>query len=276
LAEIGGVAEAKERAAEEDIVKRAVSIIAVIAVALGVPASAGAQTRITLLSPDPLKREVDAIVQNFEMKTGMKVQESYGTGVGTRRTVQEGGALDVTLLFAPFDEALKTGNVDKSTQTVVARVRLAIAVKDSAPKPDISNAAAVKKLLLNAKSLATVDPTQGSVGGAAMLAFDKMSITDQVKPKLKLFPVGGGVQKAVADGEVEVAVGPYLSDYRNPPAGLQVVGALPPDAATPVDITAWVSTNAPDKKAAMQLIDYFKGKEAASVWEQAHIFTVTK
>ena len=256
--------------------KNTVSWIAVVAVVFGISAGAAAQTRITLLSPDPLKREVDTIVQNFEKKTGIKVQESYGTGVGTRRTVQEGGALDVTLLFAPFDEALKTGNVDKSTQTVVARVRLAIAVKDSAQKPDISNAAAVKKLLLNAKSLATVDPTQGSVGGASMLAFDKMGITDQVKPKLKLFPGGGGVQKAVADGEVEVAVGPYLSDYRNPPAGLQIVGALPTDAATPVDITAWVSTNAPDKKAAMQLIDYMKGKEAASVWEAAHVFTVTK
>jgi molybdate transport system substrate-binding protein len=261
---------------EEGTVKHYVSWIAIVAFALGISASAHAQTRITLLSPDPLKREVDAIVQSFEMKTGIKVQESYGTGVGTRRTVQEGGALDVTLLFAPFDEALKTGNVDKGTQTVVARVRLAIAVKDSAPKPDISSAAAVKKLLLNAKSLATVDPAQGSVGGAAMLAFDKMGITDQVKPKVKLFPGGGGVQKAVADGDVEVAVGPYLSDYRNPPAGLQVVGALPPDAATPVDITAWVSTNAPDKKAAMQLIEYFKGKEAASVWEDAHVFPATK
>ena len=256
--------------------KHTVSLIALAAFALGISTSARAQTRITLLSPDPLKREVDKIVQDFETKTGIQVQESYGTGVGTRRTVQEGGALDVTLLFAPFDEALKTGNVDKSTQTVVARVRLAIAVKDSAPKPDISNAAAVKKLLLNAKSLATVDPAQGSVGGAAMLAFDKMGITDQVKPKVKLYPGGGGVTKAVADGEVEVAVGPYLSDYRNPPAGLQLVGALPPDAATPVDITAWVSTNAPDKKAAMQLIDYLKGKEAASVWEEAKVFPVTK
>jgi len=257
-------------------VKHFVSWIAVVAFALGSSSGARAQTRITLLSPDPLKREVDKIVQNFEMKTGIKVQESYGTGVGSRRTVQEGGALDVTLLFAPFDEALKTGNVDKSTQTVVARVRLAIAVKNGAPKPDISNVAAVKKLLLNAKSLATVDPTQGSVGGAAMLAFEKMGITDQVKPKVKLYPGGGGVQNAVANGEVEVAVGPYLSDYRNPPAGLDLIGALPPDAATPVDITAWVSTNAPDKKAAMQLIDYFKGKEAASVWEEAKVFPVTK
>ena len=256
--------------------KHVVSWIAVTAFALGISSSARAQTRITLLSPDPLRNEVDKIVKQFEMKTGDTVQESWGTGVGTRRTVQEAGALDVTLLFAPFDEALKTGNVDKSTQTVVARVRLAIAVKAGIRKPDISNEAAVKKLLLNAKSIATVDPAQGSVGGAAMLAFDKMGITDQVKPKLKLYSGGGAVQKAVADGEVEVSVGPYLSDYRNPPAGLQVVGVLPPDASTPIDITGWIATNAPDKKAAMQLLDFFKSKEAATVWEAAKVFPVTK
>ena len=250
------------------------SWMAVVALVLGFSSGARAQTRITLLSPDPLKREVDMIVKKFEIKTGINVQQSYGTGVGSRRTVQEGGALDVTLLFAPFDDALKTGNVDKSTQTVVARVRLALAVKKGVPSPNISDAAAVKKVLLNAKSVATVDPAQGSVGGAAMLALDKMGIADQVKPKLKLFPGGGQVQSSVADGEIEVALGPYLSDMRNP--GLNIVGALPPDAATPVDITAWVSTNAPDKKAAMQLIDYFKSKDAAAIWEEAKVFTVTK
>jgi molybdate transport system substrate-binding protein len=260
----------------EDSVKQAVTWIAIVAFALGISSSARSQTRITLLSPDPLKKEVDTIVHNFEMKTGYKVQESYGTGVSSRKTVGEGGALDVTLLFAPFDEALKTGNVDKSTQTVVARVRLALAVKEGVPSPDISNAAAVKKVLLNAKSIATVDPNQGSVGGAAMLAFDKMGITDQVKPKVKLFPGGGGPQKSVADGESEIALGPYLSDYRDPHPGLNLVGALPPDAATPVDITGWVSTNASDRKAAMALLDYFKSKEAAAVWEEAKVFPVTK
>jgi molybdate transport system substrate-binding protein len=255
-------------------VKQIVSWIAVVAFALAISSAARAQGRVSLLSPDPLKREVDKIVQDFEMKKGIKVQESYGTGVGTRRTVQEGGALDVTLLFAPFDDALKTGNVDKSTQTVVARVRLAIAVKKGIPSPDISNAAAVKKLLLNAKSVATVDPAQGSVGGAALLALDKMGITGQIKPKLKFFPGGGGVQDSVANGEIEVALGPYLSDMRNP--GLNIVGALPPDAATPIDVTAWVATNVGDRKAALALIDYFKSKDAAPIWEEAKVFPVTK
>jgi len=55
-----------------------------------------------------------------------------------------------------------------------------------------------------------------------------------------------------------------------------VVGALPPDAATPVDITGWISTNVSDKKAAMQLLDYFKSKDAAAVWEAAKVFPASK
>ena len=66
-------------------------------------APAPAQTRVTLLAPDPLRQEVSEIVSKWEMKTGNTVQKSWGTGVGTRRTVAEQGALDVTLLFAPFE-----------------------------------------------------------------------------------------------------------------------------------------------------------------------------
>jgi ABC-type Fe3+ transport system substrate-binding protein len=101
-----------------------------------------------------------------------------------------------------------------------------------------------------------------------------MGITDQIKPKLKFFPGGGGVQDSVANGEIEVALGPHLSDMRNP--GLNIVGALPPDAATPIDVTAWVATNVGDRKAALALIDYFKSKDAAPIWEEAKVFPVTK
>jgi molybdate transport system substrate-binding protein len=166
----------------------------------------------------------------------------------------------------------KTGNVVKSSATVVARLRLAIAVKKGAPKPDISTVAAVKKTLLNAKSIISVDPAQGSVGGATLLALDKMGLTDQIKPKITWVPGGGEVQTSVAKGETEIALGPYLSDMRNP--GLDVVGALPPEAATPVDITGFLSTNAKDPKAALSLLDYLKSSQAAPVWRTAKAFPV--
>jgi molybdate transport system substrate-binding protein len=243
--------------------KSILSLVALIAVVLGISEGARAQSEITLLSPNPIRETIDKIVSDFQAKTGIRVAITYGTGVGTRKTVASGGALDVTLLFAPFDDALKTGNVVPGSATVVARLRLA---------PDISTVAAVKATLLNAKSIISVDPAQGSVGGATLLALDKMGIANQVQPKIKWVPGGGEVQTSVAKGETEMALGPYLSDMRNP--GLDVVGALPPAAATPVDITGFLSTTVKDPKAARALLAYLKSREAAPVWQEAKAFPV--
>jgi molybdate transport system substrate-binding protein len=253
-------------------IKYLVSLVSVVALILGMSSSGHAQTEINLLSPNPIQTTIDRLVADFEAKTGTHVKVTYGTGVSTRKTVASGQALDVSLLFAPFPEALKTGNIVPSSATVVARLRLAVAVKKGAPKPDIATADAVRRMLLNAKSIVSVDPEQGSVGGAVLLALAKLGITEQVKPKIMWVSGGGVVQDSVAKGEAEIALGPYLSDMRNP--GLDVVGALPPDASTPVDITGFLSTSARDSKAAKALLDYLASADSAAAYEAAKIFPV--
>jgi molybdate transport system substrate-binding protein len=250
--------------------KHLLSFIGVVTLALAIPSRASAQSEVTLLSPDPIKAAIEKLVGDFEAKTGTQVKITYGTGVSTRKTVASGQALDVSLLFAPFPEALKTGNIVPGSATVIARLRLALAVQKGAPKPDISTPEAVKRALLNAKSILSVDPTQGSVGGIALATLDKLGITEQVKPKITWVKTGVIVQDSVAKGEAEIALGPYLSDMRNP--GLDVVGALPPEASTPVDITGFLSTSVKDPKAAKALLDYLSSHEAAPVYEAAKIF----
>lgn len=246
------------------------ALLVAAAVLLGVVCSTSAQTEITLLSPNPIEETINTVVADFQAKTGNRVKVTYGTGVGTRKTVASGGALDVTLLFAPFDEAIRTGNVVRETATVVARQRLAIAVKKGAARPDISTRDAVRRTLLNAKSIISVDPEQGSVGGAVLLTLDKLGLTQQLRPKIKWVPTGGVVQDAVAKGEYELALGPYLSDMRNP--GLDVVGALPPDASYVVDVTGFLSTSAKDSKAARALLDFLASHDRAPVYEKAKLF----
>jgi molybdate transport system substrate-binding protein len=250
--------------------KHLLSFIAAITLVLAIPSRAGAQSEVTLLSPDPIKATIEKLVGDFEAKTGIQVKITYGTGVSTRKTVASGQALDVSLLFAPFPEALKTGNIVPGSATVIARLRLALAVQKGSPKPDISTPEAVKRALLNAKSILSVDPAQGSVGGIALATLDKLGITEQVKPKITWVKTGVIVQESVAKGEAEIALGPYLSDMRNP--GLDVVGALPPEASTPVDITGFLSTSVKDPKAAKALLDYLSSREAAPVYEAAKIF----
>jgi molybdate transport system substrate-binding protein len=248
------------------------SFLAVTALALGISSSARAQGEINLLAPGPIKEPMDKLISMYQTKTGAKVKVTYAGGVPSRKQVAEGKGLDVDLLFAPFQDVLKTGNIVPGSATVVARVRLALAVKKGAPKPDISTPAAVKKTLLDAKSITSVDPAQGSVGGIAQACLDKLGIAEQVKPKFKWVRDGGIVQDSVAKGEVEIALGPYLSDMKNP--GLDVAGPLPPGASTPVDITGFLSNSLKDTKDAKAFLAYLRSKEAAATWEEAKIFPV--
>jgi molybdate transport system substrate-binding protein len=253
-------------------IRYVVALVTALGLVLGIAFEAGAQAQLTLLSPNPIEATINKLTADFEKKSGIHVNVTYGTGVSTRKTVASGQALDVSLLFSPFAEALKTGNIDPKSATVVARLRLALAVKKGAPKPDISNTEAVKRTLRNAKSIISVDPEQGSVGGAVLLTLDKLGLTQELKPKIKWVATGGIVQDAVAKGEYELALGPYLSDMRNP--GLDVVGALPPEASYQVDLTGFLSTSVKDPKAARALLDYLKSPEVAPVYESAKIFPV--
>lgn len=250
--------------------KHLLSGLAILALALGISVSANAQDELTVLAPGPIREPLDKLISNFQAKTGAHVKVTYGGGVPTRKQVASGKGLDVDILFAPFPEVLKTGNIVPGSATVVARVRLALAVKKGAPKPDISTPAAVKKTLLDAKSISSVDPEQGSVGGIAQEALDKLGIADQVKSKLKWVRGGDVVQDEVAKGEIEIALGPYLSDMKNP--GVDVVGPLPPGASPPVDITGFLSNSLKDTKTAKALFAYLRSKDAAPVWEEAKVF----
>ena len=83
-------------------------------------------------------------------------------------------------------------------------------------------------------------------------------------------PTAGAVQDAVAKGQSEIALGPYFSEMRNP--ALDIVGALPPDAAPPVEITGFISTTARNAQAARALLEYLKSPAATPVYEKAKIF----
>jgi molybdate transport system substrate-binding protein len=252
--------------------KQLLSSIFVVVLVLGNWASASAQTEITLRTPLPTKDSFEKILPGFEAKTGYKVNASYGNGVGTKQEAAKGDPYDVFVILPPYPDALASGNLDNKSKTTLGSFVLALTVKKGSPRPDISTADSVKKALLSAKSLVTVDPTQGSVGVATGAAIQKLGIADQVKGKIKYVPNGGGVGQAVSKGEVEIGLGPYVSDLiSNRNADLEVVGGLPAGASTPTEIDAFISTKAKDPKAARALLQYLVSPEAEAVYKSLGI-----
>jgi len=70
---------------------------------------------------------------------------------------------------------------------VLARVPIGLAVKKGAPYPDISSVEAFKRTLLNAKSIAYVDPASGGTSGIFLAqALEKLGIAAEPKSKIRL------------------------------------------------------------------------------------------
>ena len=246
---------------------------AVVALAFGGMTGVAGAAEITVLSSIGLQSVLEDLAPKFENSSGHKLSLTFGLAGPFAKRVQDGEAVDI--LVAPrgfIDGLIKANRLEPNSETNLARSSVGVAVRKGAPKPDISTPDAVRRTLRNAKSIVSVDPEQGSVGGAVLLTLDKLGITQELKPKITWVPTGGVVQDAVAKGEYEIAFGPYLSDMRNP--GLDVVGALPPAASTPVDITGFLSTSVKDPKAARALLDYLSSPEVAPVYESAKIFPV--
>jgi molybdate transport system substrate-binding protein len=238
--------------------------LTIIALLVSISGVAHAQNEVTLLAPGPMRRSMDKIIANYQMKTGMMIKVTYGTGLSTRQSVAKGEQLDVSLILPPYWAAVASGNVDRSTQTTVAGFIMAVAVPKGAPKPDISSPEAVKKSMMAAKSVGYVDPDFGSAGEGATEAIEKLKVNDEIAGK-SLVPNGGGpVQQGLTKGDLAFGM-LYMSDMQPNSEKFDIIGPLPAKLVAPTPIVGFVSTKAKDPAAAKAFLQYLISPEAQTI-----------
>src|ERR1700719_3682189 len=248
--------------------KNVFSAIFVVALVFGSWTSAQAQGEITLLALGPMRAPTQKIVANFEAKTGRKVKVTYGNGSGTRRTVAQGQALDVSLIIAPFPGAIASGTIVPGSATLVASILTAVGVPKGRPKPDISTPAAVKKALLAAKSIGYEDPDFTVAGQGPWEVLNKLGIADQVatKSQVELGPGAQGISptatnnatktnKRLENGDIDIGL-LMLSDMLPDKDKYDIVGVLPRKICTPVAMVGFISTHASDPAGAKALLQF--------------------
>jgi molybdate transport system substrate-binding protein len=237
----------------------------IVALVLGSPYGARAQSEVTLIAPGGIKAAIEQLIPGFERKTGHKVKATFGSGNGTKQQVTRGEAFDVPIVQPPYPEVLASGNVVAGSATPLASVALGVAVRKGAPKPDISTPDAVKRTLLAAKSVAYPNPAGGAAAGVTFDAtLKKLGIAEQMEPKLKRAQGGAGAMEMAAKGEAEIGL-TFLSEMEDP--GIDVVGALPREIAPPTSLVGFVSTHAKDPATAKALLEYLSSPEAAKVYK---------
>ena len=121
----------------------------------------------------------------------------------------------------------KAGKLKPDSRRMLARVGIAVVVREGAPKPDVSTPDALRATLTKARSITHADP-QATPGGrhiAALLA--RWGITET--PERRIAPksaISGGAD-AIANGEVEIGL--YLLSEVLTVKGVAVAGMLPGD-----------------------------------------------
>jgi molybdate transport system substrate-binding protein len=220
---------------------------------------------ITLIAPGGIRDAIQKMIPDFERKTGHTVKATFGSGGGTKQRVISGEAFDVPVVQPPLPEVIASGNVISGTETPLATVAVGVAVRKGAARPDISTPAAVRKLLLVAKTISYPD---GARGAAAGVSFDatlrKLGIFDEMQPKIVRAQGGSGAMALLAKGEVEIGL-TFLSEIHDP--GVEIVGPLPREISTPTGLVGFVSTGSKAPAAARALLSYLASPEVAGVYE---------
>jgi molybdate transport system substrate-binding protein len=240
-----------------------------IALILGSPYHAQAQGEITLVAPGGIRAAVEQLLPGFERKTGRKVKATFGSGLGTKQQVAKGEPFDVPIVQPPYPEVLASGNVVADSAKTLASVSVGVAVRQGAPKPDISTAEAVRRMLLAAKSVSYPNPAGGAAAG---VSFDetlkKLGLAEQLQAKLKRAQGGAGAMAMVAKGEADIGL-TFVSEMDEP--GIDIVGPLPKDISAPTTLVGFVSSHAKDPAAAKALLDYLSSPEAAAAYRSQHM-----
>ncbi|HEX6894842.1 MAG TPA: molybdate ABC transporter substrate-binding protein, partial [Bryobacteraceae bacterium] len=223
-----------------------------------------AQDEITLIAPGGIRAAMEQLIPEFERRSGHKVKATFGSGLGTKQQVARGEAFDVPIVQPPYPEVIASGNVVASTAKPLASVAVAVAVRQGAPKPDISTAAAVKRALLGAKAVSYPNPAGGAAAG---VSFDetlkKLGIAEQMQSKLKHAQGGAGAMKMLASGEADLGL-TFMSEMNEP--GIDIVGPLPKEISTPTTLVGFISAHAKNAAAAKELLDYLSSPAAAGAY----------
>ncbi len=133
------------------------------------------------------------------------IQTNVRSGCGPSRPINRlarGEPADVVIMVGfALDELIKQGKVDPASRVELADSRIGMVVKEGATKPMIDPDAALKNVLLKARSVAYSDRASGVYIEKEL--FKKLGIQEQLAPKgrvIERIPVAS----VVAKGDYEV------------------------------------------------------------------------
>ena len=225
--------------------------------------SAASATELKVLTAGAMKQVVLALQPEFE-KQGHKLVVDNDTAGALLKRIEGGEAFDI-LVVTPgaIDQLAAKGKVAADSKAIVARVAIGVMVRSGAPLPNISSVDAFRQTLLDAKSVAYIDPASGGSSGIYLdKLFEKMGIAHAVRAKAKL-KRGGYVADLLVSGDAELGI--HQISEIVPVKDVILVGPLPAEIQNYTTYAGAVSATARDAAAAKAFIDLLAGPAGGAV-----------
>ena len=234
---------------------------ALLAASISSVAQSASAADLQVIAGGGIAAPLKEIAAQFEKATGHKVAIRYGTTPELIKMATSGGPFDLGVV--PVDvmknEAARA-TFAPGALTEVARVGLGVAVRGGASKPDISTPDALKKTLLNARSIASIPAS--ATGYLLAGIYERLGITEAMKARIKPQPTPADIVRSVASGETELGI--FLTNVLTAP-GIDLVGPFPRELQAEVVYMTAVSAHTKEAEAARKFIAHLRSAEAAAV-----------
>jgi molybdate transport system substrate-binding protein len=219
---------------------------------------------LRVLSAGAAKSAVVPLAEAFARATGHGVDIDFATMGLIQEKLKAGEKVDVLILAAEVGEALaRSGAIVAASVKPLAKVGVGVAVGENAKAPDISTAAAFRQTLLDAKSIVMIDPARGTSGKHLVEVYQRLGLTEILKPKLR-YGSGGYIVEPVGRGEVELGLH-QISEIL-PVKGVKLVGPLPEELQKWTVYVGAVTPTSTSAQAARDLVGYLAGFQSKAIY----------
>jgi molybdate transport system substrate-binding protein len=201
-------------------------------------------------------------LERLTKKTIVTATTSVGTGEKSiPNRLKRGEIADIVIVADTLlRQFIEDGLVLAESRQPLARSSIGIAVRAGAPKPDISSVDALRRTLLQVKSIAY----SASVSGEYLTTelCQRLGIADQVLSKSRLIGGGERTGAVVARGEAEIAF-QQMSELL-PVPGIAHITPLPPEVQKVSVFSAGVAATSRDADLARSVIKFLTSAAAAA------------
>lgn len=196
----------------------------------------------------------------------MPLAITWNTAPALVRRLQAGETADLLILNrAGMDTMIRDGRVPAGTDVTLASSATALAVREGAPRPDISTEKALVRTLLAARAISYTDPAAGGASGIYFAKLlERLGIAQAVNAKTKFPPPAGLAAEFLLTGEADLAIQQKPELLQVP--GIEILGPLPGALHMVTVFAAGVEAASAEPALARALIDFLRSAPALATF----------